>query len=122
MYLSSPKISKFSWGKIEIDESQAFKDIKLFPGGCREWDWRETGTLHSPGIQYSDVHELVENGAEEIVLTRGVIGRLKVQNEAIKKLELDGIIVHVLRTKETVKLYNNLIEDKRVGALMHTTC
>ena len=103
MHLSSPKITKLSWGKIEIDGSQIFKDVKLFPGGCRKWDWRETGTLHSPGIQYSDVHELVENGIEEIILTRGVLGRLKVQNETTKKLELDGIIVHVLRTKECCK-------------------
>ena len=44
--------------------------------------------LHSPGIQYSDVHELVENGAKEIILTRGVLGRLKVQNETTKKLRI----------------------------------
>jgi hypothetical protein len=122
LQLSSPKITNLSWGKIEIDGSQIFKDVKLFPGGCRKWDWRETGTQHSPGIQYSDAHELVDNGAEEIILTRGILGRLKVQKETIKKLELDGIIIHVLRTKESVKLYNNLIKDKKVGALIHTTC
>ena len=85
MTKNSPKITKLSWGKIEIDNSQMFKDVKLYPGGCRAWNWTETGTKHSPGIQYSDVQELVENGAEEIVLTRGVLGRLK-YNHILQKL------------------------------------
>lgn len=122
LHLNLPKISKFSWGKIELDGSQVFKDIKLFPGGYRKWDWQETGTQHSPGIQYSDARDLVENGAEEIILSRGVLGRLKVQKETINKLESDGIIVHVFRTKEAVNQYNKLSDTKKVGALLHTTC
>jgi len=38
------------------------KDFKLYPGGGREWDWRETNTEHVPGIQHADVQELLENG------------------------------------------------------------
>lgn len=118
----SPKITKLSWGKIEIDGNQKFKDVKLFPGGCREWNWRETGTEHSPGIQYSDVQELLDNGAKIIILARGVLGRLKVQKGVIEKLESNGFTVHVLKTKEAVKLYNELLKTEKVGALIHTTC
>ena len=28
---------------------------KLYPGGARAWDWRETGTRHRPGIQPADI-------------------------------------------------------------------
>ena len=118
----SPKITKLSWGKIEIDGNQEFKDVKLFPGGCREWKWRETGTEHSPGIQYSDVQELLDNGANTVILSRGVLGRLKIQKEVVEKLELEGITVHILKTKDTVKLYNKLLKTEKVGALIHTTC
>ena len=118
----SPKITKLSWGKIIIDGDQVFKDVKLFPSGCREWNWRETGTQHSPGIQYSDVQELLNNGAETVILSRGVLGRLKVQKELVKELESEGIITHILKTKEAVKLYNNLSKSEKVGALIHTTC
>jgi len=118
----SPKITKLSWGKIEIDGNQLFKDIKLFPGGCRRWNWRETGTEHSPGIQYSDIHELIENGAEILILSKGVLGKLEVQEELVFRLESEGIVVHVLRTKKAVQLYNKLFDNEKVGALLHTTC
>ncbi len=122
MHLNSPKITKLSWGKIEIDGNQEFKDVKLFPGGCREWNWQETGTEHSPGIQYSDILELLDNGAGTVILSRGVLGRLKLQKEVVEKLESDGIVVHILKTKEAVKLYNELFKTEKVGALIHTTC
>ena len=118
----SPGIKKLSWGNIEIDGNQIFKDVKLFPGGCREWNWQETGTNHSPGIQLSDVQELLDNGAKVVILSRGVLGRLKVQKEVIEKLESEGIIVRILQTKEAVKLYNDLSKSEAVGALIHTTC
>ncbi len=118
----SPRVTKLSWGRIEIEGNLVFKDVKLFPGGCRQWNWRETGTEHYPGIQYSDIKELVENGAKTIILSRGVLGRLKVQRGVVEKLESDGFIVHVLKTKEAVKLYNDLSKSDAVGALIHTTC
>jgi hypothetical protein len=118
----SPKIVNLSWGKIEIDGNQAFKDVKLFPGGCCEWNWQETGTSHSPGIQYSDIQELLDNGAEIIILSKGVLGRLKVQKDVVEKLESEGIVTHTLKTKEAVKLYNDLSKSEAVGALIHTTC
>ena len=118
----SPKITKLSWGKIEIDGNQIFKDVKLFPGGYREWNWQETGTKHSPGIQYSDVKELLDNGSETVILSRGVLGRLKVQKEVIEQLELESITVYILKTNKAVKLYNELLKTEKVGALIHTTC
>jgi len=122
MSLTSPKITKLSWGKIEIDGNQEFKDVKLFPGGCREWNWRETGTEHSPGIQYSDVQELLDNGANTVILSRGVLGRLKVQKKVVEKLESEGMIVNIIKTNEAVKLYNKLLRTKKVRSLIHTTC
>ena len=47
-----------------------YKDAKLFPGGSREWNWRETGTEHVPGIQPADVQELLDHGAKVVVLSR----------------------------------------------------
>lgn len=118
----SPKIAKFSWGKITVEGNKTFKDVKLFPGGCCAWNWIETGTRHFPGVQYSDVQKLLDKGAEEIIFTRGVLGRLRIKDNTIKQLESEGITFHILKTKEAVKLYNKLIESKKVGALIHTTC
>ena len=60
----SPQIAHVSWGRLEVEgKAEPYKDAKLFPGGSREWNWRETGTEHVPGIQPADVQELLDHGA-----------------------------------------------------------
>ena len=118
----SPKITDLSWGNCKVDDGGNYKDAKLWPGGSREWDWNETGTRHSPGIQRADVEELVENGAKTIVLSRGQVGRLKIQDSTLDWLYKQGIETEVLRTKDAVKKYNQLAETVPVGALIHSTC
>jgi hypothetical protein len=91
----SPRIKHVSWGQLDVEgQAEPYKDAKLFPGGSRDWNWRETGTGHDPGIQIADVQELLEH----------------------------EISTHVLPTKEAVALYNKLAETEPVGGLFHTTC
>ncbi|KAB0359676.1 hypothetical protein FD754_003832 [Muntiacus muntjak] len=43
--MSSPEISSLSWGQMKVQGStKIYKDCKVWPGGSRDWDWRETGT------------------------------------------------------------------------------
>ena len=118
----SPRITHLSWGRMEVDDARSFKDAKLFPGGAREWDWRETGTAHVPGIQPADVEELLEHGATAVVLSKGILERLQVCPETLRMLKERGIPVHVLQTEEAVRFYNELREKERVGGLFHSTC
>jgi hypothetical protein len=117
-----PRISALSWGRIEVEEVGVFKDLKIYPGGAREWDWNETGTRHSPGIQTGDVEELLSRGVSVLVLGVGMLGRLKVQPDTLATLRGEGVAVHILRTKGAVGLYNELREREPVGALLHSTC
>ncbi len=121
--MKSPKITKLNWGSIEIENCTIqFRDVKLFPGGASDWNWKVTGTEHSPGIQPSDIKELIEHKVETIVLSRGFYGRLGVSDKTLNLLTELGITTHILKTKEAVKLYNELVETSQVGALIHTTC
>ena len=72
----SPLITGLSWGRMAVQGVGSGKDFKLWPGGGRAWDWRETGIHHRPGIQPADVQELLENGCQAIVLSRGQLRRL----------------------------------------------
>jgi hypothetical protein len=119
---ASPRILHLSWGRIEVEGIGTGKDFKLYPGGGRPWDWRETGTRHVPGIQPADVEELLAQGASVIVLSRGMLGRLQVSPATIAMLEQTGIRVHVEKTREAADLYNSLTEKQAVGGLFHSTC
>ena len=118
----SPRISRLSWGHIEVDGHPPFKDAKIFPGGAREWDWRETGTRHVPGIQPADVQELIEHGARAVVLSRGIWERLQVCPETVEVLDKNGIQIEVLQTEDAVERFNELRENMPVGGLFHSTC
>lgn len=119
----SPRIKHVSWGRLEVEgQLEPYKDAKLFPGGSCEWNWRETGTAHKPGIQIADVQELLDHGAKVVVLSRGMAECLHVPRETIEFLKNRQIAAHVLPTKEAVALYNKLAETEAVGGLFHTTC
>ena len=118
----SPLITHVSWGRMDVERLGGGKDWKLYPGGGRAWDWRETGTEHVPGIQPADVAELLEHGAEAVVLSRGMQLALQTRAETLDLLEGRGIEVHVLETRAAVELYNRLAKDRSVGGLFHSTC
>ncbi|WP_103030057.1 Mth938-like domain-containing protein [Salinibacter altiplanensis] len=125
---SSPRITHVSWGHLGIEPSsqdgtQSFKDAKLHPGGARTWDWNETGTSHTPGIQPADVEELLEHGASVVVLSRGMNKRLQVMPETLDRLDAAGVEAHVLPTEQAVEQYNELqAADEAVAGLFHSTC
>jgi hypothetical protein len=119
----SPRITRLSWGRIEVEGlPEGFKDVKLYPGGAREWDWAETGTQHMPGIQPCDVQELLNHGATVVVLARGTYERLGVCPETLRMLQELGVPCHILATEEAVDRYNELAKTQRVGGLFHSTC
>jgi hypothetical protein len=119
----SPRILALSWGKMEIEGVGHGRDFKLWPGGGREWDWRETNTHHVPGIQVADVEELLEHGATAVVLTRGMLRVLQTCPETLDYLRQRGVTTHVEATKAAAELYNRLAEEgQAVGGLFHSTC
>jgi len=119
----SPKITNQSWGKLEVKGVQyVYKDAKLFPGGSRAWNWKVTGTEHSPGVQPADVQELLDHGARILVLSTGVFGRLKIQQATIDHIKAQGAQALVYKTPEAILVYNELCETQPVGALIHSTC
>ena len=125
---SSPRITHVSWGRLEVENgpdtgAQSFKDAKLYPGGARAWDWNETGTSHTPGIQPADVEELLNHGASVVVLSQGMNERLQVKPSTLGRLEDAGAEAHVLQTERAVERYNELqAADEAVGGLFHSTC
>jgi len=121
--IKSPQINHISWGRMEVDGVGVGKDFKLWPGGGRQWDWRETGTHHVPGIQPSDIEELLNNGSQTIVLSRGMWLALQTSKETLDFLNEKNIPVHIAETRAASGIYNDLASDgEAVGGLFHSTC
>ncbi|MGI5321768.1 Mth938-like domain-containing protein [Actinomadura nitritigenes] len=119
---ASPRITHVSWGRMEVEGLPPGKDFKLYPGGGREWDWREHGTRHEPGIQPADVQELLDHGCTTVVLSRGMELRLHTMPETLELLQKHGVEVHMDETNAAVDMYNSLIGETAVGGLFHSTC
>jgi hypothetical protein len=116
------RISGLDWGRIELEDGSVYKDVKLFPGCARTWDWRETGTSHGNGVQPGDVEELLQHGATVIVIGTGVYEALRIHPDTLKLLKDRTIPVHILQTEKAVEKYNELCADTAVGGLFHSTC
>jgi hypothetical protein len=118
----SPRIVQISWGRMQVEGLGVGKDFKLYPGGGRAWDWAETGTRHSPGIQPADVEELAARGATTVVLSRGMNKQLHVHPDTCRYLDERSITVYVAETRDAVKIYNDLAGRALVAGLFHSTC
>ena len=95
----SPRINHVSWGQLDVEgRPELYRDAKLFPGGSREWDWRETGTEHVPGIQPADVQELLDHGFDGRPVVRrelqlAVLAFREVRQGVVNQVDVQGGVV-----------------------------
>ncbi|XP_008284133.1 mth938 domain-containing protein isoform X2 [Stegastes partitus] len=122
--MSSPQISSLSWGTMKVSGSSSiYKDCKVWPGGSRAWDWRETGTNHRPGVQPADLEEVLKKGIELLVIGRGMSEALQVPSTTLDFVKQSGVEVRVLQTEKAVAEYNKLAgQGAKVGGVFHSTC
>lgn len=119
-------ISHISWEHMEVTlagKTHAFKDCKVWPQGATAWDWTCTGTRHRPGTQPADIAELLTQGVEVMILTRGMQLMLHTSPETEALLQERGIAYAIEETIRAVQLYNDLArQGKKVGGVFHSTC
>jgi hypothetical protein len=112
----SPRLLNISWGRTEVEGVGSGKDFKLYPGGGRAGDWRETKTEHVPGIQPVDVLELLDKGSRVVVLSRGMQSMLQTCPETLRLLKDKGVGVHVEETRKAAEVYNRWPNVNRSAA------
>ncbi|XP_059186784.1 mth938 domain-containing protein [Centropristis striata] len=122
--MSSPEIASLSWGQMKVKGcSSTYKDCKVWPGGSRAWDWRETGTEHRPGVQPADLEEVLKKGIDLLVIGRGMNEVLQVPSTTVDFVKQKGVDVRVLQTEKAVAEYNKLAgQGAKVGGVFHSTC
>lgn len=64
LIMSSPEIASLSWGHMKVKGcSTSYKDCKVWPGGSRAWDWRETGT----DVRWKPDHTVISSSTYDII-------------------------------------------------------
>ncbi|MGW4805337.1 MTH938/NDUFAF3 family protein [Kitasatospora sp. NPDC004272] len=120
--LRPPRITRLEWGLMEVEGLAPGKDFVLYPGGGHPWDWNVHGTRHVPGVQPGDARELLDRGAEAVVLTLGMDRVLRIDPATLELLAAAGAEVHTADTRAAVELYHALAATRPTGALFHSTC
>jgi hypothetical protein len=114
-------ITHISWGRMEVainGQILTFKDCKVWPGSAKM-----TGTHHRPGTQSADVEEILAQGVEIMVLSRGMQLMLHTCPETEQLLCSKRIAYHIEETHQAVALFNQLTQQgKRAGGIFHSTC
>ncbi|XP_064221398.1 mth938 domain-containing protein isoform X1 [Aotus nancymaae] len=123
--MTSPEIASLSWGQMKVQGSNTtYKDCKVWPGGSRTWDWRETGTEHSPGVQPADVKEVVEKGVQTLVIGRGMSEALKDSNGCIHSSASSalGSLVYLTLRQCHFNYFSEMSQPMNLSSSMGSHC
>ncbi len=116
-----PRIKKYDFGEIIVDNERYTKDLIITPVGIIGNWWRREGHR----LQLVDICEYVQENIEydAVVIGTGYYGYMKVDREIIDYFKEKNVEVYVSDTREAVKKYNELVEKgKKVLGLFHLTC
>jgi hypothetical protein len=113
-------IDDYEFGSIQIDGRTYTSDVILAPESVSDSWWREKG--HE--LNRTDLEPVMADNPDILVIGTGANGAVTVLPEARELMEKQCDQVHVLKTREAVRRYNELAKkgDRRVVAALHLTC
>lgn len=111
-------ITDYSFGKITVNGSIYTKDVIIFPEHVLSPWWRKEGHI----LQIADLSDIAGTGISTLIIGTGAYGAMKVPKETKEHLASKNIKVHIERSKEAVKLFNELSKKQPAIAALHLTC
>lgn len=114
-----PKIDGCSFGRLIINGRTHTDDLVIRPDGTILEPWQRK---RGHGLSLDDLRELIDSSPEVIVAGTGMSGGVKPDEGLEKALAKLGIEFIAAPNQETVKVFNELVSKKRVGAGFHLTC
>jgi len=109
-------IDSTDFGSIIID-GKKYGDVLIVNNEILERDW-DSG---SHRISTGEAKKLLAGNPDVIIIGTGQAGVLKTDNNIIEKISRNAELI-ILKTREAVKKFNELTANKKVNALIHTTC
>ncbi|MFN2224655.1 MAG: Mth938-like domain-containing protein [Anaerolineae bacterium] len=116
--MAAPRIEDYRFGQIVVDGQTYEKDLIILPERIISGWWREKG--HK--LRAADLDAVLEAKPDVLVVGRGAYGRMSISNKAERALEQAGIELIARPTKEAIRTYNQLRQERRAAAALHLTC
>lgn len=116
--MATPRIEDYGFGHIVVDGQTYDKDLIILPDRIISGWWREKG--HK--LRAADLDAVLEAKPDVLVVGRGAYGRMSISNKAERALEQAGIELIARPTKEAIRTYNQLRQERRAAAALHLTC
>ena len=113
------RIDTCSFGTLVINGKPYTDDLIIRPDGMIMKPWQRK---RGHELSMDDLRELIDSSPEVIIVGTGVSGGVipeKNLEEKLSKLEVTFISAP---NKMAIKAFNELVQDKRVGAGFHLTC
>lgn len=114
----APRIEDYRFGTIVVDGQAYGQDLIILPNRILSGWWRHEG--HRLGVH--DLDAILQAQPEVLVVGQGAYSRMSVTGGAKSALEEAGIELVAQPTKEAVRTYNQLCEERRAAAALHLTC
>jgi hypothetical protein len=112
-------IDNYAFGTIVIDGKTYTDDLIILPDAeiLKPW-WRKRGHR----LTMDDLQALLDAAPEVIVAGTGVSGGVKPDKNLKSDLAKLAIEFIAARNEKAIKIFNDLIDSRRVGAGFHLTC
>jgi|APFre7841882654_1041346.scaffolds.fasta_scaffold87404_1 hypothetical protein len=111
-------IENYCFGSFMIDGKEYRYDLKIVEGSIIPWVYKRHHT-----VLMEDLKELLEAKPEIIIIGIGAYSAVRVPDDVKRSLEAKSIKAIILPTEEACEEYNKALADnRRVAAIMHSTC
>lgn len=120
----APYINSTKFGEIVIDNKK-YSQVLIIDGVVFERDEKKLeelfGTTHQIGGW--EIERLLEGNPEIIIVGTGQSGALQVEEMFLERMRKADVKIITAITPEAMKIYNEKAkQDKKINALIHTTC
>lgn len=118
------KINSLKFGQVVIADKK-YSQVIIFDGKVEERDSQKLNSLFATAHIMGDweKEQLLKDQPEVVVIGSGFQSLFETPDDFVKSCKERGIELFLLPTPEAVNKYNDLMKtEKKVNALIHTTC
>ncbi len=117
--MPQPLIDYYDFGVMVVGGREYRSDLIITPKGVVSDWWR----LEGHRLQIPDVRDYLLEDVDYVVIGTGYSGLMSVDEDVVQAFRRRGREVFIGRTREAVKVYNELVsKGRKVLAFFHLTC